>query len=187
VSIVIGVCGFSGAGKSTFCREMARRFRLPLLSTGEVVRREVIVRGHPLTPESIVRVSDEIRRETGQRFVRILKPDLRAGFLSALAVLLDCLREEADLLALREMSYRVVLVAVAAAEEVRAARALARSRPGDPAGLAGLLALQETELRLGVDRLVARADHVVGNDGGLDLFLARSAAVVEEILGTLTP
>lgn len=179
---VIGVCGFSGAGKSTFCREMARRFRLPLLSTGVVVRREVAARGHALTPESIVRVSDEIRRETGGRFVRILEADLRAAFLSAPAVFLDCLREESDLLALREMSYRVVLVAVAAAEEARTARSLARGRPGDPAGLSGLLALQETELRLGVDRLVAGADHVVGNDGGLDSFLARSAAVVEEIL-----
>jgi len=184
VSIVIGVCGFSGAGKSTFCREMARRFRLPLLSTGEVVRREVVARGHALTPESIVRVSEEIRRETGRRFVRILEPDLRADFLAAPAVLLDCLREESDLLALREMSYRVVLVAVAAADDVRAARALTRSRPGDPTGTAGLQALQETERRLGVDRLVAGADHVLGNDGDLDSFLARSAAVVEEILGT---
>jgi dephospho-CoA kinase len=185
VSIVIGVCGFSGAGKSTFCQEMARRFRLPLLSTGEVVRREVVARGHALTPESIVRVSDEIRRETGQRFVRILEPDLRAGFLSAPAVLLDCLREESDLLALREMSYRVVLVAVAAAEEIRAARALGRGRPGDPTGLAGLLALQETERRLGVDRLVTSADYAVGNDGDLGSFLLRAAAAVAEILGTV--
>jgi hypothetical protein len=187
VSTVIGVCGFSGAGKSTFCREMARRFRLPLLSTGEVVRREVLARGHALTPASIARVSDEIRRETGQRFVRILEPDLRAGFAAAPAVLLDCLREKSDLLALREMSYRVTLVAIVAADDVRAARALGRGRAGDPTGLAGLRSLQESERRLGVGLLVAQAGYVVGNEGDLASFLAGSAAVIEEILRTLTP
>lgn len=179
---VLGVCGFSGAGKSTFCREMARRFGLPLLSTGEVVRREVVARGHPLTPASIARVSDEIRRETGHRFVRILEPDLHASFLSAPAVFVDCLREEADLLALRVMADRVALVAVVATEEVRTARALGRGRAGDPAGLAEILALQENERRLGVDRLIAGADYVVGNDGELSSLIERAVAVVGEIL-----
>ena len=49
---MIGVCGFSGAGKTTFAAEMALRFRLPVLATGEVVRRRLIERGEALTPET---------------------------------------------------------------------------------------------------------------------------------------
>lgn len=179
---IIGVCGYSGAGKSTFCREMARRFQLPVLSTGEIVRRRVAERGDPLTPESIARVSDEIRRETGGRFLLVLERDL-AGLGPGPAVLVDCLREPSDRLALRELSDRTALVAITAADEVRASRLLARGRPGDPASRAGLLALDEAERRLGAAGLLADADYVIGNDkDGLGPFVKRSAAVVERIL-----
>lgn len=178
---LIGVCGYSGAGKTTFCQAMSKRFPLPVLSTGEFVRRRVAERGYALTPENITRVSDEIRRETGQFFLRILAPDLKS-FVSSPAVLIDCLREDNDLLTLRELSDRATLVAVTATEEVRASRLLGRVRPGDPTDRDGLRDLDETERRLGADRLIAAADYVLGNDGDLDRFIERSAAVVEEIL-----
>ena len=176
---LIGVCGYSGSGKTTFCKAMSQRFSLPILSTGEIVRRRVIERGYALTPENIARVSDEIRQETGQYFLRILKPDLE---VNAPAVLIDCLREDNDLLTLRELSDRATLVAITAADEVRAARLLGRVRPGDPTNRAGLRDLDETERRMGADRLIAAADYVLGNDGDLDRFIERSAVVIEEIL-----
>jgi ribose 1,5-bisphosphokinase PhnN len=179
---IIGVCGYSGAGKSTFCQEMARRFQLPVLSTGEIVRRRTVERGYPLTPESIARVSDEIRRETGGRFLLVLERDL-AGLGPCPAVLVDCLREPSDLMALRDLSDRTALVAITATDEVRATRLLARGRPGDPTGRAGLLALDEAERRLGVERLLADAELFIGNDkDGLGPFAKRSAAAVERIL-----
>jgi dephospho-CoA kinase len=178
---LIGVCGYSGAGKTTFCQVMSRRFPLPVLSTGEIVRRRVAERGYALTPENITRVSDEIRRETDQFFLRILAPDLKA-LSNSPAVLIDCLREDNDLLTLRELSDRATLVAVTAADEVRASRLLGRGRPGDPTSRDGLRDLDETEKRLGADRLIAAAGYILGNDGGLDRFIERSAAVVEEIL-----
>lgn len=178
---VIGVCGYSGAGKTTFCKEMSRRFSLPVLSTGEIVRRRATERGYTLTPENIARVSDEIRQETGQYFLRILEPDLK-GFASAPAVLIDCLREDNDLLTLRELSDRSILVAITAAYEVRSSRLLGRIRPGDPTSQDGIRDLDETEKRLGADRLIAAADYVLGNDGDLAPFIERSAAVIEEIL-----
>lgn len=176
---LIGVCGYSGSGKTTFCKEMSRRFSLPVLSTGEVVRRRIAERGYALTPENIVRVSDEIRQETGQYFLRILEPDLK---VNAQAVLIDCLREDNDLLTLRELSDRATLVAVTAADEVRASRLLGRGRPGDPTDREGLRDLDETERRMGTDRLISAADYILGNDGDLDPFVERSAAVVAEIL-----
>jgi dephospho-CoA kinase len=185
VSTVIGVCGYSGAGKTTFCREMARRFPLPVLSTGEFVRRRLAGRGEALTPENIARASDEIRLETGQRFVRVLAPDLMRSFSSSPAVLLDCLREESDLSALRELEYRVALVAIAAEDDVRALRSRGRERPGDPISPAGLLALNERERQLGVERLIAVADYVIANDGDLGQFIARAAAVVGDILASV--
>jgi dephospho-CoA kinase len=177
---IIGVCGYSGAGKSTFCREMARRFQLPVLSTGEIVRRRVVERGYPLTPESIARVSDEIRLETGGRFLLVLERDLVGSWP---AVLVDCLREPSDLLSLRELSDRTALVAITATDEVRTMRLLARGRPGDPTSRAGLLALDEAERRLGVERLLADTNYVIGNDDdGLGPFVERSAVAVERIL-----
>ena len=178
---LIGVCGYSGSGKTTFCKEVSRRFSLPVLSTGEVVRRRIAERGYTLTPENITRVSDEIRQETDQYFLRILVPDLK-GFASSPAVLIDCLREDNDLLTLRELSERATLVAVTAADEVRAARLLGRGRPGDPTAREGLRNLDETERRLGADRLLAAADYVLCNDGDLGSFIERSAAAVAEIL-----
>lgn len=178
MSTLIGVCGYSGAGKTTFCREMSRRFSLPCLSTGEIVRRRAVERGYALTPENITRVSDEIRRETDQFFLRILAPELE----SVGAALIDCLREDNDLLALRELSDRATLVAVTAAAEVRASRLLERARPGDPASQEGCRDLDETEKRLGADRLLAAADYVLGNDDDLDGFIKRATTVVQEIL-----
>jgi dephospho-CoA kinase len=181
VRTIIGVCGLSGAGKTTFCREMARRFPLPVLSTGEAVRRRAAERGYELTPENIARVSDEIRQETGQHFLRIFERDLE-DLSGSPAVLVDCLREDNDLLTLRELSDRAVLVAIIAADETRAFRLLGRNRPGDPTSRAGLRDLDETERRLGVPRLIAAADYVLGNDGDLEGFVERSVAVIERIL-----
>lgn len=179
---VIGVCGFSAAGKTTFAAEMALRFRLPVLATGEVVRGRLIQRGEALTPEAIARVSDEIRQETGGRFVRVLAPQLARSLAGSPVVLVDCLREESDLLALQELSYRVALVAVTAEESVRIARAQGRAREGDPLTLDGFRSLDERERRLGVDRLVAGAEHQLDNDGTLGDFVGRAAAVVNAIL-----
>jgi len=184
VRTVLGVCGFSGAGKSTFCREMARRFDLPLFATGDIVRREVAARGYALNPETIARVSDQIRTETGGRFLRILEPDLRRAFASKPAVLIDCLREESDLLAIQDLADRIVLIAITAPDETRAARALHRSRPGDPVSHAELQALHAMEQRLGVANLLRAAGHTVHNDGDLGSFIERAAAVVEGILST---
>jgi dephospho-CoA kinase len=178
---LIGVCGYSGAGKTTFCKEMSRRFSLPVLSTGEIVRRRTIERGYELTPENIAHVSDEIRSEAGQFFLRVLVPDLK-GVGSSPAVLIDCLREDNDLLTLRELSDRTTLVAVTAADEVRASRLLGRGRPGDSTSQDGCRDLAETEKRLGADRLLVAADYVLGNDGDLDRFIEHSATVVREIL-----
>ncbi len=182
---IIGVCGFSAAGKTTFAAEMALRFRLPVLATGEVVRGRLIQRGEALTPEAIARVSDEIRQETGGRFVRVLAPQLARSLAGSPVVLLDCLREETDLLALQELSYRVVLVAVTAEEGVRIARAQGRAREGDPMTVEGLRSLDERERRLGVDRLVAGADHEIPNDGALGDFVNRAATVVSAILAAV--
>jgi len=182
VSTIIGVCGYSGAGKTTFCREMARRFELPVLSTGEVVRHRVLARGLDLTPEIIARVSDEIREETGGRFLRILEPNLLDRFVLSPAVLLDCLREESDLVTARELADRVVLIAITAGEEVRAARSRGRGRPGDPASRQAALTLDAIERRLGADRLLASADYVLSNDGRLDQLVERATAVVSGIL-----
>lgn len=181
---LLGVCGFSGAGKSTFCREMARRFDLPLFATGEIVRREVAARGHALTPETIARVSDQIRAETGGRFLRILEPDLHQAFASKPAVLVDCLREESDLLAVRDLADRIVLIAITAPDETRAARALGRSRPGDPVSREELQELHRMEQRLGVAVLLQSADYAVHNDGDLDSFIERAAAVVWALLSS---
>ena len=180
---ILGVCGFSGAGKSTFCREMARRFDLPLFATGEIVRREVAARGYALNPETIARVSDQIRAETGGRFLRILESDLRHAFESKPAVLVDCLREESDRLAVQDLADRIILIAITAPEEIRAARALNRSRPGDPISHEELQTLHTIEQRLGVADLLQRADHTVHNEGDLDTLIERAAAVVEKILG----
>jgi dephospho-CoA kinase len=182
VRTILGVCGFSGAGKSTFCREMARRFDLPLFATGEIVRREVTARGFALNPETIARVSDQIRAETGGRFLRILETDLRHAFASKPAVLVDCLREESDLLAIRDLADRIVLIAITAPDDTRAARALGRSRPGDPVSREELQELHRMERRLGVADLLRSADHTVHNDGDLDSFVERATVVVAKIL-----
>ena len=181
MTTILGVCGYSGAGKTTFCREMARRFELPVLSTGEVVRRRVLARGLQLTPETIARVSDEIREETGGFFLRVLAPDV-VRCVGSPAVLLDCLREEADLLTARELADRVVLIAITADDQVRTSRSLGRGRPGDPASRHETLALHEIEQRLGVARLLAVADYEISNDGRLDQLVERATAVVSGIL-----
>jgi len=182
VRTVLGVCGFSGAGKSTFCREMARRFDLPLFATGDIVRREVAARGYMLNPETIARVSDQIRAETNGRFLRILESDLRHAFASKPAVLVDCLREKSDLLAIQDLADRIVLIAITAPDEIRAARALGRSRPGDPISHGELQALHTIEQRLGVADLLRAAGHTIHNDGDLDSFIERAEVVVKTIL-----
>ena len=183
MSTVIGVCGYPGAGKSTFCREMASRFGLPVIATGEVVRRRIAERGWTPTPASVAQMSDEIRAATGQRFLRVVQPEMVAALGRAPAVLLDCVREEADLLTLREVANRVALVAIAAAGPVRAARSLGRARPGDPTSAEDLAAREQMERRLGVADLLARAEHTLVNDHGLADFLDRAAATVRGILG----
>src|SRR3989344_2692278 len=96
MSCIIGLVGYSNSGKGTYCYFVRRVFGIPSLTTGDIVRAEVKRRGFEVTAHSMANVSDEIRKETNNRFMEVAKLQLEKLTSTYNIFVVDSLRELVD-------------------------------------------------------------------------------------------
>jgi dephospho-CoA kinase len=177
---IIGTVGLPGSGKGEFA-DVARRRDVPVVTMGDVVRAECRRRG--LDPaDHHGEVARALRAEDGPLAVaeRSL-PHVEAALRESDTVVVDGLRSEAEVERFREeYGDAFVLVAVEAPFEDRAERVDVRGRDTSAAaGGESLESRDERELGFGMGRAMERADLTVENDGTLERFHDRVAAVLE--------
>jgi dephospho-CoA kinase len=168
---VVGVVGMPASGK-TEAAEVAREEGVPVVSMGDVIRKEVERRGLEPTDENMGRVGVELRQEEGDDAVaRRCADEIRSK--DTPVVVVDGVRsaDEADLF--REEfgdGDNFVLVAVEAPFETRLERVRERGRSDDVDAADELRERDERELGYGMGEAIEEADVTIENDGSLEEF-----------------
>jgi len=160
--LLICLTGMPGSGKS-LVSQVARELGFDVVIMGDAVRAEAERRGLEPTGPNMRKLMKALRRERGPAVVAELCFPLidRAGPL----VLVEGIRSYEEVEAFRRRYGRVVLVAVHSSPRTRFRRLRARGRPDDPGDWQEVGSRDEVELRVGIGKAIALADHMLVNEG----------------------
>lgn len=126
---VLGVSGYSGAGKTCSAEYIAARSGANRIYVGQLIADEVIARGLPIGPDSEKAVRVGLREVHGMAGLAVLvTPTIKASFALGRSVVIDaiCSLEELDHYR-KTFDPTAILVSILASFDVRADRVAVRS------------------------------------------------------------
>jgi dephospho-CoA kinase/membrane-associated phospholipid phosphatase len=180
----IGFTGMPGSGKSE-AMEVAKARGHPVVRMGDLIWEEVERQGLPRDARHVGEVATAMRERHGKdvwsrRTVERVREVLRERHASV--VLIDGIRSHEEVETFRqELGSSFVLVAIHTDPEHRFQRMVRRARADDSPDVGVLKARDEREMGWGIARTIALADEMVVNDGSLEQFRARVAALLDRV------
>ena len=164
----MGLGGMPGSGKSLVV-EIAKELGYEIVTMGDVVREQTILRGLELTPQNVGKVMLELRAQEGN-YVIAKKCIPKINTQPSQRILVDGLRSlyEADIF--REHFPNFTLIAVHASPTVRFERLRTRGRSDDPQNYDVFHERDMRELGVGLGNVIAMAEKILVNDGSVDGF-----------------
>jgi dephospho-CoA kinase len=175
---VVGTVGLPGSGKGE-AAAVAERADIPVVTMGDVVRKETEKRGLP--PEKHGDVARALREENGPEAIALRSlPLVESRLDDHETVVVDGLRSGVEVDAFEErFGDSFTLVSIEAPFETRAARLSERGRDLTDENREELLKRERRELDFGMDEAMDRADVVIENTGSLEAYRERIRAVLE--------
>ncbi len=167
---VVAVCGMPGSGKGEFAAILAEH-HIPILSMGDMVRREVQIRGLEESPSIFGEVAHDMRMKFGKNILAVrLVEAVNELLQSHLVVLIEGMRgtDEFDVFQ-NEWGEDFISVAIDTNEDIRFARIQKRGRSED-GSREEFEQRNQREIGWGLDILLKNADETIGNDGSLEEF-----------------
>ncbi len=170
---VVATVGLPGSGKSVF-EDVAEELDVPVVSMGDVIRREVSRRGLERTDENMGRVAVELREEEGDAAVAERCVDLVRDAVEESesdVVLVDGVRGQAEVERFRdEFGDDLEVVAIEVPFDVRLERLRERAREDDMSSEEELRRRDERERGYGLGEAMEEADIRVENLGTINEF-----------------
>ncbi|MEM2902590.1 MAG: AAA family ATPase [Candidatus Bathyarchaeia archaeon] len=167
VKTVLALAGMPGSGKGVFS-EAASSLGVPVYVCGDVVRDEAVKMGLPVNRVSMRRLMFELRSLEGSAaVVKRLMPKL--GGEQSRIMVVEGVRSLSEVEELRKV-FHVLVCAVHASPDVRFKRLASRGRADDPRSVEEFKSRDMDELKLGLGDVIALADRVFINEGGLEEF-----------------
>ena len=164
VSLVL-IAGLPGAGKTTVAKILAEK-GVPVLSMGDAMREEARRQGRPDDIDSMRGFMVQLRKERSEVVVaELVIQKLRE--VNAPLVIIDGIRSEEELEAFRRVAGKMLLVLVESDLQRRFQRLSKRGRPDDPKKVEDLRRRDDTELTVGLEKLMSREGTRITNDGDL--------------------
>jgi dephospho-CoA kinase len=163
VTSLVLIAGLPGAGKTTVAKILAEK-GLPVLSMGDIIREEARRRGKQDDIDSMRGFMVQLRKERGEAIVAELVIK-KLGEISGPLVVIDGLRSEKELEAFRRVAGKVLLILVVSDLQHRFQRLSKRARPDDPKEVDDLRRRDDTELTVGLEKLMSREGIRIVNDG----------------------
>lgn len=128
--VVIALRGLKGAGKSDLARALATRLGWPVVAIGDVVRQWAVAANGFADAESVRRAADDARQTANGVMGKVLQT-VWPQSAPPTRIVIDSVREVADVVSLRKIGYFIVVVTVFAPFETRLARITERARSDD--------------------------------------------------------
>jgi dephospho-CoA kinase len=166
---LIAFVGMPASGKSE-AAAVARRFSIPVVSMGDIVRQETAKNGLPPTDENLGGTGTKLRREEGMDAIaKRCVPIIRSH--DSPVVVVDGTRniEEINYFK-KEFGNDFVLVAIQAPFELRFKRVKNRVRSDDMLSIEELRKRDEREKGWGLDKAIEIAEITINNTGSLERF-----------------
>lgn len=176
---VICVTGMPGCGKEEFVQAAQER-GLPVIRMGDIVRAEAERRGVRFSDETVGGMAHEERVKHGfgiwaGRTIPHVKQETSV---------IDGIRGREELEVFRrEFGDRLVVVAIHASPRTRFERIRRRARGDDAVTWEEFVRRDDRELGWGLGEVIAVADHMIVNEGGLEAMREQSRHILE-LIGT---
>jgi len=179
---VIGVIGLNGSGKDEVVKYLNRKYRVPLLSAGDLVREIAARRGIESTRENL----DSITREYFQRFgegyfLRAIADTIRQNHWESAGI--SGIRSPEDIAILKqEFGTDFVLIHVSVSDpRLRYERIKKRASKRDEVDYTEFIREdQVTEELFKINEAINEADFSISNDGSLDELYHQIDQLIEQ-------
>ena len=160
---VIGIVGLPGSGKST-ALEIVKKIA-PIITVGDVIRKEVIRRGLKINPVTLGLISKQIRLESGNQIVAQKCIELIKN-LKDPVVLVDGIRSMDEVRLFRK-HWNFQIIAIICDEDVRHKRLTDRGRSDDSLNVYDIIERDKREINFGLTEVIDQADHKVQNNSDI--------------------
>jgi len=169
-----------GAGKS-LASSVGRKKKIIVFVSGDVIRSEAKKRGIKFGRKGLGQLMLKIRKEEGMGVVaKRLIPMIEKT--SDALVIYEGPRNQEEIDELRR-KYRVVTLGIHASSHTRFRRLLSRRRSDRPRSWKDFVERDDRELKVGIGKIIALADHMVENEDSKEDLKRR----IVRLLGTLRP
>jgi dephospho-CoA kinase len=180
--MVIAAVGKNGTGKDFFLEYIAKKYSLPMISIGDIVRELATKDGLELTRENLHATSMKYMGQFGQTFFpeQVVKKIRESG---APVYLVSGIRPLSDVQFFKEQFGKDFLLVdiVISDDDVRYARMLARGSDRDGGSVEKLREYDAgEEAKFHTSESEKLADVVIKNDGGVEDFYAAIEGFYEE-------
>ncbi|MDY7082353.1 MAG: AAA family ATPase [Halobacteria archaeon] len=177
---VIATVGMPGSGKSE-AAEVAREMDIPVVTMGDVIRREVKKRDLEPSDDNMGEIATELRDEEGMDAVAARCIDMISEKDSDV-VFVDGVRGWSEAERFRqEFGDDFTLVAIEVPFETRLNRIRERGRSDDLSTEKELRRRDERELGYGMGEAIEKADETVENTGSLDEFRRKMKSLLKDL------
>jgi dephospho-CoA kinase len=158
---IILVVGMPGSGK-TVIAEVAKDLGIGVFNMGDVIRDECMKRKLPSNTETYTYVMKDIRNQYGPQIVA--KRTYEKISAKNDLVCIDGVRSQEEVEFFKKVSDKVYILAVISSFSNRLEHLLSRDRTGDPKNHDEIQIRDQSELRLGIGNIIAKADFYVLNE-----------------------
>jgi dephospho-CoA kinase len=177
--LVIGVAGMPGAGKSVVVN-VARENGYGVVVMGDVVREEAEKRCLEPSPENLGRIMLELRQSEGASVIaKRCIPKIENA--SESKIIVDGIRSLAEVKEFKRYFPKFTLIAVHASPETRFKRLYHRQRSDDPKNWEIFHERDMRELSVGLGEAIAMAEHLIVNEGSLEVVKREIKEVLRRI------
>jgi len=179
--LILVIAGMPGSGKS-IVSDIARKLDLPVIVLGDVVRDEVIKRGLKPTLKNMLSIAEELRRKYGPAAIAMLSIE-KIRKINKNIIVIDGIRCLDEITYLKNaLNYEILILAIHSSPRTRFERLKNRGRPGDPKSWEEFVERDFRELSWGIGNVIALADRIIVNEGGLDEFISAVTRFLSEVI-----
>ncbi|CAB3289903.1 Dephospho-CoA kinase archaeal, predicted [Methanocaldococcus lauensis] len=182
--LLIGITGMPGAGKSAIY-EVAKKYNLPVVSMGDVVRYETKKRGLELTPENVGNTAINLRKEYGNEAIAVVcLKYIENNLKDKDIIIVEGIRSLYEVNYFRK-HYPLVLIAIHSSPLTRFKRLVNRGREDDSTSWEVFVERDLRELGFSIGHAIALSDFVVINESSFEDCINQLDNILKEILSNI--
>ncbi|EHP85259.1 AAA family ATPase [Methanotorris formicicus] len=181
VKVLIGITGMPGSGKSAI-KKIAKKFNIPVVSMGDVVREETRKSGLELTPENVGNMAIKLREMYGKEAIAV--PCLKyveEYFADCDFVIIEGVRSLYEVNYFKK-HYPFLTIAIHASPKTRFGRLIKRQREDDAMDWDEFVKRDMRELGFSIGGVIALADYMVVNEENYESYLQELEDTLKKIV-----